>query len=128
MVNSNQHELPDEIATIPEELRVPYVEGLLARLKAEASTQKKLVKVNDPDLPDELTTTESIRSSDLSAIDRTLRDLLTAACGLQHFENGDDELGFLMASMGQHIQRLRNDLVEQLEPIFEAFGVEAVGY
>lgn len=128
MDNSSQHELPREIATIPEELRVAYVSGLLARLKAEARTRKKLVKVDDPDLPEELTTTEAIRSSDLKSIDRIMGDLLTAACGMQQFEYSESEMGFLLATLGQHIQRLRNDLAMSLEPVFEALGVKAIDY
>lgn len=61
----------------------------------------------------------------LKRIEHTLDDLLEVACGMQcRGRAGEDtEAEMLMASLGKYVQHLRNDLAEELKPLFKVFGV-----
>lgn len=65
----------------------------------------------------------------LTGIRDTLDDLLDAACGMQHNrKKGEEDEDLLMTALGRYVQGLRNDLAKELEPVFNAFGVEGPDY
>jgi|GEM_PF-6511433 len=88
---------------------------------------------------EKLTATESIDPSVFNMIDKRFGKLLMAAEGLKQLgelidiaHNEADtpapNMGYLVESMGQHFQDIRNDVAQDLEPIFKSFGVETIGY
>lgn len=64
----------------------------------------------------------------LRKIGHTLDALLVAACGMQRNRRFGEEDDMLMTSLGKYMQHLRNQLAEELEPVFNAFGVEGPDY
>ncbi len=95
--------------------------------------------VETPDFHKKLTATESIEASRFRSVDRRFQELLMAAEGIQQLgtllditEHETDcsmpHIGCLVESLGKHVQNLRNEAAEELEPIFKSFDAEAIGY
>ena len=90
-------------------------------------------------LDQKATAIKPVNTFHLKKVSRELDELLEAAeglCDLYHLMQAANEYEhvkvphplFLTRSMGHYMQILRNNIAEELEPIYEAFELEPPGY
>lgn len=53
--------------------------------------------------------------------------LMTVELGVEPRTQTDDT-SYLVQALAKHVQHLRNEAAKELEPIYESFGVEPIGY
>ena len=96
--------------------------------KAAGNDLPDLLSLGDVGRVDELSPLTPLKGFRFHVVAEGLQDLLKAAVALQEYGAAGEEENLMATSMGKYIQHLRNQLAEDMGPIFNAFGMNGPDY